>query len=166
VIASAKRCAAEADLSAIVELDRACFGNPWTLEAYRQELYRPFAELWVVEEEAALVGLSCTWILGDEAHLLRIATRSDRRRRGLGRALLRSVIDRVTTAECRGLLLEVGASNRSALALYRTHGFEEVGRRRGYYRDPPDDALTLRRPLGLDAPAHPGSASRHSSREG
>ena len=41
------------------------------------------------------------------------------------------------------LTLEVRASNDKAVALYRKHGFEEVGRRRDYYQDPKEDAILM-----------------------
>jgi ribosomal-protein-alanine N-acetyltransferase len=42
-------------------------------------------------------------------------------------------------------LLEVRAGNREALALYESLGFRRVGVRRGYYRDPAEDALLMTR---------------------
>jgi ribosomal-protein-alanine N-acetyltransferase len=39
--------------------------------------------------------------------------------------------------------LEVRAGNLAALTLYRRFGFVEVGRRKGYYRDPAEDAVLM-----------------------
>lgn len=139
-----ERPAAAIDLPAIATLDAACFGNPWSEEVYRQELARTLAELWVLDESGALLGYSCTWVVADEAHLLRIVSHPERRRAGLGRALLSSVLRRSASAGCRSVFLEVAAGNTAAVGLYRSLGFEEVGRRVGYYRHPPDDALTMR----------------------
>jgi ribosomal-protein-alanine N-acetyltransferase len=44
-------------------------------------------------------------------------------------------------------ILEVRAGNVAAQALYRRYGFEVVGRRRLYYREPPEDALLMRASL-------------------
>ncbi len=138
-----ERRASAADLSALASLDAACFGRPWSAEVYLEELERPFCLLYVVEEAASIVGSSCTWIVGDEAHLLRIATHPGYRRRGLGRSLLSSVLRRTIEAGCERVLLEVAAGNVAAVALYRGFGFALVGRRRAYYKDPPDDALVM-----------------------
>ena len=43
--------------------------------------------------------------------------------------------------------LEVRDSNERARQLYGSRGFEEVGRRREYYRRPAEDAIVLRRTL-------------------
>ncbi len=138
-----ERAATEGDLPALAALDAACFGNPWSAEVYRQELVRPFADLRLLRRASTLAGLCCTWWMGEEAHLLRIATEPALRRRGLARQMLTGALTRATQAGCRQLLLEVAASNEPAVGLYRAFGFEVIGRRRGYYRKPPDDALVM-----------------------
>ncbi len=50
-----------------------------------------------------------------------------------------------------GAVLEVRASNLAAQALYARFGFRVAGRRKNYYRDPPEDALVMTRPLGAAA---------------
>jgi ribosomal-protein-alanine N-acetyltransferase len=40
-------------------------------------------------------------------------------------------------------MLEVRASNLIAQALYARLGFRIIGRRRGYYAEPPEDALVM-----------------------
>jgi [ribosomal protein S18]-alanine N-acetyltransferase len=138
------RLATFADLPAIATLDAACFGNPWSREVYHEELERPFARVRLLEAGAELVGLSCAWMVAGEAHLLRIATLAQARRRGLGRRLLRAVIDEAAASGCREVLLEVGAGNAPAVGLYASFGFQPIGRRKGYYAHPPDDAVVLR----------------------
>jgi len=96
------------------------------------------------------VGFSCTWHVvaaGEtEAHLLRIAVDPAFQRRGLGRDLLSAVLERASADGAVRTLLEVGASNRPARKLYEALGFSEIGRRAGYYKAPPDDAVVMSRP--------------------
>lgn len=141
---SGPRLATEADLPAIASLDAECFGNPWSLEVYRQELFRPFARLVVLEHDRELAGLACTWVLGDEAHLLRIVTAPARRRSGVGRRLLAWSVEQAAALGATAMLLEVAAANRPARRLYEGFHFQEIGRRRGYYKHPPDDAVVMR----------------------
>ncbi|MCB9712472.1 MAG: ribosomal protein S18-alanine N-acetyltransferase [Myxococcales bacterium] len=149
-----RRRATAADLAPITALDARCFGNPWSEEIYRQELERSLSRLTVLEADGRIVGLSCTWVVGDEAHLLRIATVPELRRRGLGRELLRAAIDDAIAAGCAIMLLEVAAANEPARALYEAFGFEELARRKGYYKRPPDDAVVMQRRLrARDMPA-------------
>jgi ribosomal-protein-alanine N-acetyltransferase len=146
---SPPRLATLADLPAIAALDAACFGNPWSADVYEQELSRPFARVRLVEHAGAVLAVSCAWLVADEAHLLRIATHAAARRRGLGRTLLAVVLDEAARAGCAQVLLEVAAGNNPAVALYEAFGFRPIGRRKGYYAHPPDDALVMRHALEL-----------------
>jgi [ribosomal protein S18]-alanine N-acetyltransferase len=149
------RLATLADLPALAALDAACFGNPWSADVYAEELARAFARVRVLEAAGAVVALSCAWVVADEAHLLRIATAAQVRRQGLGRRLVQALLDEAQAARCQHVLLEVAARNAPAVALYEALGFRRIGRRKGYYARPPDDALVMRRPLVLPPSGDP-----------
>lgn len=149
------RPATSTDLPALAALDAECFGNPWSRQVYAEELDRPLARVRVLEAAGVVVGLSCAWIVADEAHLLRIATATHARRRGLGRVLLQTVLDDARTLGCQHVLLEVAAGNAPAVGLYEAFGFRPIGRRKGYYAHPPDDALVMRRSLVAAASGDP-----------
>ena len=94
-------------------------------------------ELWVVEMDGAVRGWAAVRSLGaGESELLRVEVEEGYRRRGLGRRLLE-------TALAGTVFLEVRAGNVAAIALYSTLGFVTVGRRRGYYAGPVEDALVM-----------------------
>ncbi|HRJ60809.1 MAG TPA: GNAT family N-acetyltransferase, partial [Azospirillaceae bacterium] len=82
----------------------------------------------------------------DEAEILTICVDEVMRRRGLGGALLQAAHNAAAAAGATALYLEAATDNVSALALYRSAGFAEVGRRRGYYRRDAEkiDALVMR----------------------
>jgi ribosomal-protein-alanine N-acetyltransferase len=87
--------------------------------------------------------------LRTECEILTLGVLSERRREGIGSALLDSVCSegRVRGAKC--IVLEVAVDNSAALALYSARGFMPVGHRRSYYRQASRciDALVLRRTL-------------------
>jgi len=64
-------------------------------------------------------------------------------RRGVGRALLQALLHEARARQAERILLEVRASNLSAIALYLGNGFHHLTQRRDYYRDPTEDALIL-----------------------
>jgi len=72
-----------------------------------------------------------------ESEILNMAVQSNFRRRGIGRALLASVLQ-------GEVFLEVRESNQVARALYETVGFRMAGRRRQYYSNPDEDAIVMR----------------------
>jgi len=103
------------------------------------ELARPWSRLWVArEDEHAVVAFVVSWHVADELHVLNIATREDRRRRGIARALLAGVVEYARGQRMRHLLLEVRRSNHPAIALYRSLGFFAMGVRARYYADDED----------------------------
>ena len=141
------------DLDALVALDTACFPAAWTREQWAAELSRGIARVRVTRDGAGeVVGASVAWRLDETWELQRIAVLPARRGRGEGRDLLKDLVDAARSEQASGLWLEVAAMNAAALGLYRAFGFEECGRRAGYYRDPPDDAILMRLELSDDSP--------------
>ena len=93
------------------------------------------------------VGFVMSRIVIDEAEILTVALGTEVRGRGHSRTLLASHLDGMRLAGIAHVHLEVEEGNVPALALYRRHGFEEIGRRDGYYRLADDSraaALTMR----------------------
>jgi len=80
-----------------------------------------------------------------EWELENIAVASGFRRRRIASALLTALVVAARAAGAERILLEVRASNSAAITLYQQAGFELLGRRPGYYRNPSEDALILAR---------------------
>ncbi len=160
------RRASVGDLAAIEWIEQRSFGNPWPADAYAQEMERDLASVQVAEDfgSGRVLGMACVWIVGDEAHLLRIAAAPDRRRCGVGGDLLAWALDHARDAGCTTMTLEVAARNEPALGLYRRAGFAIIGRRPGYYRVPPDDAIVMQR--ALDGPPSPQAPSEDARARG
>lgn len=86
----------------------------------------------------------------DEAELLTIATDPAAQRQGLARGCLNRFLTDCAARGAARVFLEVDAANLPALALYRTAGFTEAGRRKGYYRHADgkrSDAIVMGKPL-------------------
>ena len=133
----------ESDLEAILEIERASFGTPWRATHFLHELRN---NRWAVnrvgELAAAVIAYACLWCIHEELKINNIAVREDFRGRGVGRWLLLRLLREGLERGCDIATLEVRPGNRTALGLYRSHGFEPVGRRRDYY-GPGEDALLM-----------------------
>ncbi|MGH3683804.1 MAG: ribosomal protein S18-alanine N-acetyltransferase [Pseudonocardiaceae bacterium] len=136
VAADAQRCA---------ELEYLLFDSddPWSPAAFLEALAAGHYYL-CAREGDSLIGYAGLVRVGTEAEIHTLAVDPAHQRRGIGRALLRALLDRVAGAT---VFLEVRTDNESAIWLYRSEGFEVVGTRRGYYRPSGADAFTMRRPV-------------------
>ena len=108
----------------------------------------------LTEDDAGIAGYVLGRVVVDQAEILSIATVPRRRRQGLGRALLDVAVAAMIDRGAATVWLEVRVSNEAARAMYQSAGFSAAGLRRDYYRQPPEDALVLRRELA-DARVNP-----------
>lgn len=136
--------ATSSDLDAIADLERHAFPRPWPRASFEAELGRPHARL-VVARDPAVVGFCNYWIVVGELHIHSIAVHPDRRRAGIGAALVDHALAEGRAAGCTLATLEVRRSNRPAIALYERAGFATVSVRAGYYQDNHEDALIMTR---------------------
>ena len=133
----------EADLAPILEIERVSFGTPWRATHFLHELRNNrWAVNRVIERHDTVIAYACLWCIHEELKINNIAVREDFRGRGVGRWLLLSVLREGLVGGCDIATLEVRPGNDAALGLYRSHGFEQVGRRRDYY-GPGEDALLM-----------------------
>lgn len=140
------------DVPALAALEAACFSHPWTAAQLSAEIASgPQGEVLVLRGPGKRsggrprLGAYCAYrVVVDEMHVMNMAVASACRRQGLGRFLLRLSMRRAARAGARVALLDVRKGNRAALALYESLGFARIGVRRGYYRDPVEDAFVLR----------------------
>jgi [ribosomal protein S18]-alanine N-acetyltransferase len=137
--------ATAADLDAIDEIERHSFPQPWPRATFEAELTRELARL-DVARAPGVIGF-CNYRLapapgGGELEILAIATHPDRRRGGVGAALLHHALAAGRAAGCPRALLEVRRGNAPAIALYQRAGFRTVHVRAGYYADG-EDALVM-----------------------
>lgn len=147
------RLARAADLDAVVRLERAAAEAPhWAEVEYAAMLVAGMDALrrclFVAETERGLVGFAVGKVIGvgtgSSAELESVAVDLEARRGGVGRALCFAVIGWCREQGAETMELEVRAASAGAIALYGGLGFIAVGRRRGYYVAPADDAVLMR----------------------
>lgn len=131
------------DLAEVLAIERASFGVPWSLRMFLSELHHALSWCRVlIDDEERVAGYLVCRFHGDLWHVMDVAIREDLRGRGLGATLLDEFLE-LSAGSQADYTLEVRPSNAVALALYRSRGFEIVGRRPGYYHDNREDALIM-----------------------
>jgi [ribosomal protein S18]-alanine N-acetyltransferase len=135
----------DADLDAVMEIERLSFKAPWSRQVFLEELTREWAHVDVVRDAGSgeTVAFANYWLVADELHLLNIATHPQHRRGGHATRLLAHMVDTARARSCRCVTLEVRRSNAVAQRLYRRFAFRAVGVRPNYYAEDQEDAIVM-----------------------
>ena len=123
----------ENDVPEVIAVERASYQFPWSEGIFRDCLRVGYV-CRVVTVNDAIIGYGVMSVGAGEAHILNLCIGDSYRCRGVGRRLLTYLIERGTAAGMSEAFLEVRPSNTSAIRLYLSVGFEQVGMRRGYYQ--------------------------------
>ena len=139
----------ESDVGAVMSSELAAYPHPWTGGIFRDCIRVGYHCVVVESASGVLQGYAIMSVVTDEAHLLNLCASPDCRRCGLGREILKQLLETASVAGARRMFLEVRPSNIAALALYASEGFLEIGRRPRYYRagEGREDAVVLARDL-------------------
>ena len=133
-----------AELEDISRLEKLCFSLPWSRESLRLEVEEnKCARYFTVRANGKVVGYGGMWLILDEAHITNIAVHPDYRNRGFGRMIMQTLMQEASRLGIERMTLEVRVSNRPAIHLYESMGFERGGVRKGYYSNNREDALIM-----------------------
>ena len=128
----------------VARLERECFSTPWHENGLRYELTNPLAAFYVaLDPKGRVAGYAGMHNIVGEGYVTNVAVYPSCRRRGIGRALMETLLQFAEENHLRLVTLEVRASNAGAIALYEQLGFVQVGFRPGYYQKPKEDALIM-----------------------
>lgn len=133
----------EAHIPQIAAMERACFTDPWSESALRDELNSPLARYFVCTEGGEVLGYIGTRVVLDECQVANVAVSPSCRRQGVASFLMEAMLDFCRREGMNLVTLEVRLSNSAAQALYEKFGFQKTGIRPGYYQSPPEDAVLM-----------------------
>lgn len=141
------RKAETSDAKMLSEFDGTVFSDPWSEKSFLDSISNESYIITIIEYEGKFAGYAAWSYIFDEANLDKIAVSELFRRKGLGEFLLSE--SEKMLPECVGIFnLEVRESNCGAVHLYDKCGYEIVGRRKRFYRDPDEDALLMTKRKG------------------
>jgi [ribosomal protein S18]-alanine N-acetyltransferase len=146
--------AGESDLDALVALERLCFSHPWTTRNFADAMADPPRSRVVVLRVHPAgdldrgVAAYCVYdVAAGELQVHNLAVHPAARRSGMGRLLMRVVLEGAARRGARTALLEVRRSNDAARRLYDSLGFHALAVRSRYYSHPVEDAVVMERAL-------------------
>lgn len=128
------------DVKGISDIENACFSHPWTEENLTEELNNSTARFFVAVKDGTAVGYIGANNIADEVYITNVAVLPVYRKQGIGALLLQVLTTLSEKEKANFVTLEVRESNEPAIALYEKYGFQPVGKRKNFYRDPQEDA--------------------------
>ncbi len=135
------RRATEADLPAIMQIERASFPSPWSEWGMRAEITYIHGRIYLV---AILAGKLAAYIGGrcaaDTCHIGTLAVDPAHRRQGFGEGILLVLLLHLAEHSAKEVTLEYRTDNTPACRLYQKVGFTHLRTAKGYYRDTGEDA--------------------------
>ena len=147
----------QVDVPLVSAIEQRAYEFPWTAGIFRDCLGAGY-QCWVAEGAEGLLGYGVLSIGADEAHLLNLCVDPAIQGRGLGRRLLKRMVDLARWHMADRVFLEVRPSNPTAIALYISEGFNEIGQRPRYYpaKNGREDAIVMAMELLPPEPRTPG----------
>lgn len=140
------------DAETLARLHAAGFYRGWPREDFQTYLAAKATPAYIAcDRNRKIAGFIMLRVTGEECELMTIAVDPKWRDKAIGTALLRASFADLMMSPCKTMFLEVAEDNKAAIALYRRHGFIEIGRRAGYYPRPdgaPATALVMSVNLG------------------
>ena len=136
------------DLPAVLAIENNAYEFPWSIGIF-SDCLRVGYPCWIYEVDGEIQGYTVISIAADEGHILNLCVTPESQGQGIGKILLEGVMDTARRFDIKQIFLEVRPSNKVALSLYHSFGFNEVGTRRKYYpaKKGREDAIILAKSL-------------------
>jgi ribosomal-protein-alanine N-acetyltransferase len=131
-----------ADVNTVMQIETSVYPFPWT-KAIFADCLRVGYDCWVATDKQKIIGHGVISIGAGESHVLNIAVTPEYQGQGIGRQLLTHLMNTARIKSAEMMLLEVRPSNKAAIHIYESIGFNEIGCRKAYYPAPDgrEDAL-------------------------
>ena len=131
------------DLKSIKDILSSNFDNFWSYDVLEDELECDNSYVIVAKNsENIIVGFAGLKVILDEANIMNIVVKKDKRNFGIGSLLLEEIIRYSKIHNATSITLEVNEKNIAAIKLYKKYGFKQVGLRRKYYNNE-DNAILM-----------------------
>lgn len=130
----------EEHLDKVAQIEKETFSTPWTRQGFLDAIYQDCCCYLVVLADNQVVAYCGLYQSMDEADITNVAVSRDYRNQGIARVMLTELMDMGRRRGIVNFTLEVRVSNVAAQRLYTGLGFESVGIRKDFYRNPVEDA--------------------------
>jgi [ribosomal protein S18]-alanine N-acetyltransferase len=147
------RAMEESDIATVAAIERNANTFPWTLKNFSDCLTAGHQSWVYYDDNDVIVGFTVVQKVVDELHLLNLCVKKEQQGQGIGKLILKSVVDYAGVIDAAMILLEVRQSNMRAQQLYLQSGFNEMAVRKDYYpaQQGREDAILMAKTLTLES---------------
>ena len=133
----------EADVLQVSEIEKKYFSIPWSYESIKKEVNNDNSIFCVADIDGRIVGYGGMLLVCGEGDITNIVVDEELRNKGIGKEILKFLINEGRKKNCKEYTLEVRVSNHSAINLYEKLGFVNEGIRPSFYEKPIEDAYIM-----------------------
>ena len=133
----------EDDLNEIEPILNSEFDDFWNINNLKNDFSNENSVYFVARLDNEIVGFAGILKICDEANIMNIVTRINKRHLGIGSKLLQALISEAKKLNCTSITIEVNEHNTYAINLYKKFNFKRIGLRKKYYNNT-DDAILMR----------------------
>ena len=134
---------AEEDTAKVARIEKECFSQPWSQQGFIDALKGSDNILVVAEKNGEIYGYVCMYVSFEEGEITNVAVSEQYRNKGVGRLLMQAIEREAEANGVERIVLEVRVSNNSAISLYKSMNYRELGIRKNFYEQPVEDACIM-----------------------
>ena len=134
----------EKDIVDVLAIEQESYGYPWSEKIFYDCINNNYL-CRVLTLDDSLIGYLISSLVQDECHIMNLCVKKEYRNFGYGKLILDELHKELFELKCKIIFLDCRPSNNSALKLYQSLGYNEIGKRRNYYPAPNgyEDAIIL-----------------------
>lgn len=132
-----------ADVEAASRIESEAFSMPWSARDFLEMVEADYAYYYVAELDGKIAGCCGIRNMAGEGEITNVVVAASYRKQGIGRKMMKYMLDRAEENGMGDCTLEVRVSNQPAIRLYESLGFKSEGVRPGFYEKPREDALIM-----------------------
>jgi len=120
------------DLDEVLAIETQAYPHPWSRRVFEDCLAGAYL-CSVLQQQDKIFGYAIISIAVGESHLLNICVDPKHQQIGVGRYMMQQLFQTARAENAESMLLEVRPSNKKAIRLYESLGFNKIGLRKAYY---------------------------------
>lgn len=132
-----------ADVEAASRIESEAFSMPWSARDFLEMVEADYAYYYVAELDGKIAGCCGIRNMAGEGEITNVVVAASYRKQGIGRKMMKYMLERAEENGMGDCTLEVRVSNQPAIRLYESLGFKSEGVRPGFYEKPREDALIM-----------------------